>query len=236
MKKLVIKILFLTAFAVSACSSGANETADSVGGKTEKANSVNTEVKQVETNKSTEISKNANADLKTTKSKETTKCELTKMPPVRGFSLGQTVDEINVKYPFFKKSYEAEKNNQLPDREKANFVLMTLGSSFEVEETKDIADFDNVNLIWHFLDEKLMALVVNYRDDATLKIEKIKPLIEKISKDYDIPKDGWKFGAEEEATLNCQGFRVDASNYYQNGPSLMITDLNLELESKKRGL
>jgi len=69
-----------------------------------------------------------------------------------------------------------------------------------------------------------------------LKIEKIKPLIEKISKDYDIQKDGWKFGAEEEARLNCQGFRVEASNYYQNGPSLMITDLNLEIESKKRGL
>lgn len=238
MKNITFIILLFAAFALSSCSSATNETIISNNEKigNAKAGAGNNVVKKTNSNKPPEVAKNANANSEEKKSTELAKCELTKFPSVKGFSLGQTVDEINVKYPFFKQGYEAELTKQTPDQQKANFVLMTLGSSFNDAETKNVENFNEVNLIWHFLDDKLMALVVNYQDDETYKIEKIKQLVEKIAKEYNLPKDGWKFDAEDGATLNCQGFRVDVSNNYQSGPSLMITDSNLEKEMEKRGV
>lgn len=162
---------------------------------------------------------------------EPDKCQLKNAPVLKGFFIGQTVDEIDQRIPGFKDAYQKEKELSRSIDKKANFVLMTSGTLIQTNgdgETKDIKDF---SLIWHFLDDKIMAVVVKYlKNDST----DLKSFLSKMSNEYNLPSDGWKIDKEEAADLNCTNFRINVSINPQNSPSIMLIDSMAEKEKENR--
>lgn len=146
-------------------------------------------------------------------------CKLTKAPIIDGFELGQTVKEVSNKVPGFEEAYNKEKSGAIESNKKINFTLVTSGSlprgnSFEKENPSK-------SYIWHFLDDKLMGLVVK---DLDTDESDAKVYVNTLAKANGLPADGWKFEQDGSADLSCVNFDVMITSGGQPGNGIMITD------------
>lgn len=231
MKRLFRECLFLiiiTAISLLILSCGSenkeNSTNNNSTPKIEQQTANINENKSVE-NDSTNTQTNPVTNNQTNQSTELSQC---KVPILKGFFLGQTVDEVDKRIQGFKDSYEKEKETSNSDDKKANFVLMTSGTLIQAgDESNNIKDF---SLVWHFLDDKAMTIIVKYSNDNT---SDINDFVGKMSNEYNLPKDGWKI-ENNNAELSCDGFQINVSTNPQSSPSIMITDTIAEKEKNNR--
>ncbi len=158
-----------------------------------------------------------------------TACTVAKAPILQGFFLGQSSEEVASRVKGFVAAYMDEKEGNLYKKE-VNFVLLTYGQI--VNKFGETEGFEDVSPIWHFLDDKLVGLVVRYTDDGTSDINEF---VKKMAKANGLPETGWKFKREEQsAELSCTGFDVIVSTHPQNGPSIMLFDTAAEKEKQRR--
>jgi hypothetical protein len=188
-------------------------------------------------------------------------CQLTEAPSLRGFFLGQTVDEFNKIIPNFKKAYEIEKERSsvfsLTDysadlTEGKEMGLVQFGSNYPFpydsgEPLKFSKDEDVNHFEWFFYKEKLYAFSIYYEDyDPPSAQVFAKQVAEKLN----LPLSGWKkletpnidspqnrasrvMMTDVEAELKCNGFKVFVHTAYRNFANLTITNTNVEAEILK---
>lgn len=157
-----------------------------------------------------------------------TQCSLNKPPELKGFFLGQTIDEIEKRVPGFKDGYEKEKELSTDTDKKAKFVLINSGILLQAGEDKNVKDY---NLIWHFQNDKLVGLIIKYSNENPSGLESF---LDKMAVEYNLPKDDWKVRGKEDADLECGSFKVTVSVNNQNGPGIMLTDSLAERERENR--
>lgn len=168
-----------------------------------------------------------------TQQKVMSKCQLTKAPTLRGFFLGQTVEEINNRIPSFKVAYKRQKERAIDADKEVGWVFMSLGVLDQINGGSEVPseDFEDVGLIWHFLDDKVVFLSVKYLD---LDTTNLKSFLNQVIRENNLPEDDWIIGKEESADLSCNGFQISVSTHPQNGPSIMLTDTIAKAEIEKR--
>ena len=230
MKTPILLVALTCLLGMMACSSSKETASGSKPSGGTEPHSANTANSTVNTN-SANASANANANKNQTST--STQCTLTKAPTMKGFTLGDTPEDIDRKVPGFKAAYEDEKAKSLANEKKANFVLITSGSRLLENTVINGKEYEDTTLIWHFLDDKLMALVVKDTSDATGDLS-LKEFLNKVSSENGLPKDDWKIGKENDADLTCQGFEVSLTAGGQPGMSVMITDTKAQNEKQKR--
>ncbi len=228
MKRLPIESIFIIITTISlltlSCGSENKEiNLNNSKPKVEQNSSNSTENKSVETNM-TNVEVNSDSNSQTNKSTESGQCQLTKAPVLKGFFLGQTVDEVDKRIQGFKDSYEKEKQTSAPADKTANFVLMNSGALFG--EGNNIKDF---SLIWHFLDDKVMTLSVTY---SNVNSPDIKSFVAKMSEELDLPENAWKYENQQNAELNCSSFQIIISTDPQ--PNITIIDTKAKKEKENR--
>ncbi len=211
-------IILAASTAVAGCGSAANSNTQSAG-----ANSTSTSTPKMSIDATPS---DASAD---DRSSAQTTCGLAKAPTLKGFSLGQPLSEVASRVKNFEAAYKDEKAGNLYKKE-VNFVVLTYGQI--ANKYGESEGFEDVSLIWHFLDDKLVGLVVKYMDDGSDDIDKF---VAKMAKANELPEKGWKIErAEDSATLTCSGFEAIVSTHPQNGPSIMLFDTAAEQEKQKR--
>lgn len=147
------------------------------------------------------------------------KCTLTKAPDVSGFSIGQTIELLETKYPGFKAAYDKEHTTGIEGNKKANFVLLT---SADLPKGNELdKKHPNLSFIWHFLDGKLMAIV---EKDMEPEVPDEKKYVEDTAKKYGLPTDGWEMDRDGSGDLACSSFTVMVTTGGQPGVGIMITD------------
>lgn len=191
-----------------------------------------------------------------TRTQKTSQCQLTETPKLRGFFLGQTVDEFNKIIPNFKKAYEIEKEREtifsLSDysayiTEGKEIGLVQFGNSYPFpyesgEKLIFTLDDDIASFEWFFYKDKLYAFAIYYADyDPPTAQIFAKQVAEKLN----LPLEGWKklkapfvdmadvkgaFLTDVEAELRCNGFKVHVHTGYRNNANLTITDTKVEAE------
>lgn len=221
--------VILAAFCLLNLSCGGENKANNVSNnstpKVEQNSSNSTENKPVENN-STNVEVNSASNNQPNQSTETGQCQLTKAPVLKGFFLGQTVDEVDKRIQGFKDSYEKEKQTSAPADKTANFVLMNSGTLFG--QGNNIKDF---SLIWHFLDDKIIALTVTYSNDTS---SDLKNFAAKVSAENELPQDAWAYENQQNAELNCRGFQIVVSTNPQPNITIIDTEAKKEKENRLR--
>jgi hypothetical protein len=191
------------------------------------ANTVNSTVNTNPANASTNANKNQS------QTKTSAQCTLTQAPTMKGFTLGDTPEDIDRKIPGFKAAYDGEKSKSLAIEKKANFVLITSGSRLLENTNINSKEYEDTTLIWHFLDDRLMALVVKDTSVESADLS-IMDFLSEVAAKYNLPKEGWKLGKENDADITCQGFEISLTAGGQPGMSVMITDTQAQKEKQKR--
>lgn len=231
MKTPILLIALMCLLGITACNSSKETASGSKpSGGTEPHSSANTANSTINTN-SANVS--ANTNVNQTQTNTSTQCTLTKAPTMKGFTLGDTPEDIDRRIPGFKAAYDGEKAKSLDNEKKANFVLITSGSRLLENTVINSKEYEDTTLIWHFLDDKLMALVIKDTSDATGDLS-LREFLNKVSSENGLPKDDWKIGKENDADLTCQGFEVSLTAGGQPGMSVMITDTKAQNEKQKR--
>ena len=174
----------------------------------------------------------------------TSKCQLTEAPKLRGFYLGQTVDEIQKIVPDFREAYELQKktrNFPIPLSDWRKEIDETISSEidlvyfdgsrpFGTDSNREIltsTDYEDVNIIWWFIKEKLFAYGVYYSE---LDVEQdAAKFLKQVSAKTTLPQKGWIL-SDIDANLRCNGFKVYLNAGYRNVPHLIFTDTNIEEE------
>lgn len=179
-------------------------------------------------------------------SKTTEPCKVETPPVLRGFILGQTVEQINSKIPNFQSVFLNEQQSQsdpkfsTPQTE-AGFVLLTDTDVFYPQPGQravSSSDYEDVGFYWHFLDGKLMFISVEYNE---FEPPTIRNFVKQVADKTNLPAQSWIFKDRNHAVLNCVGFMVDVWTgrdagrpEYQGYPSVMITDTVAEAELTRR--
>lgn len=151
------------------------------------------------------------------KTRQPSQCQLTQAPPLRGFFLGQTVDEIEKMIPGFRSAYNEEKENEnstivqtdyrgswenrlsFRDVRGANLSgYFDENSQLIIDDSSDTpkrplkfsGDTEGLHkLVWWFFEEKLYGFSIYYADyDPDTAQSFIKQLSEKTN----LPMNGWK--------------------------------------------
>ncbi|MEZ5423300.1 MAG: hypothetical protein R2682_09440 [Pyrinomonadaceae bacterium] len=182
------------------------------------------------------------------KSRKTTvsTCKLTEAPKLRGFYLGQTVDEIQKVIPGFREAYEFQRKDRetafpLSDwrREIAttisreiDLVYLPSDGAFGIDSDRDLlttADYEDVDVIWWFMKERLFAYGIYYKE---LEIDQdAEKFAKQVSAKTFLPQKGWRvISSGLEAEMLCDGFKVFLNAGYRNFPHLIFTDTKTETE------
>ena len=161
-------------------------------------------------------------------------CQLSQAPSLRGFSLGQTVSEIDTMMPRFKVEYEKEKNSESNiNDEEIGWSYMNFGDmDFPNPELKDAV------ITLHFLDDKVIYISAKYQEFEPKNLRGFtNQLIEKTN----LPKEGWKIEDKFNGVLNCNGFKVEVATGedvgrpgYLDLPSITLIDTIADVEKEKR--
>jgi len=169
-----------------------------------------------------------------------------KPPTLRGFYLGETVDDINKVIPNFRIAFDEKRVLEsqpefLSAKTEAGFVLLDSVHVFYPEpgvRRTPRSEYDDVDFFWHFLDEKLLFLSVRYLE---YEPPNLNSFIQQLSEKTNLPKQGWIFKDRNHAILNCAGFDVDVwtGRYgnrpeYRDYPSVMLTDIVASAELDRR--
>ncbi len=163
-------------------------------------------------------------------------CKLTEAPKLRGFYLGQTVDEIQNEISGFRDAYEFQKKDRTTEfplsdwREEVDptisreIDLVYLDSSWAFGFDSDrklltSADYEDVHVIWWFMKERLFAYGIYYTD-LEIDQDAVK-FIRQVSAKTTLPPRGWKVHPSGlGADLLCDGFKVDLNPGYKNAPPI----------------
>lgn len=178
--------------------------------------------------------------------KSNVRCEFKKPPVLRGFYMGQTVEEINNVIPNFQTVFNEQRELEsrpklLSTRTEAGFTLVTDTDVFYPVPGKRIIpnqEFEDAEFYWHFLDNKLFFISVRYTE---FKPTNLKNFVQQVAEKTNLPTNGWLFKDKNHAILKCIGFdievwtgKVAGRPDYADYPSVMVTDTNAEAELERR--
>jgi hypothetical protein len=177
--------------------------------------------------------------------KRATKCQMTSAPILRGFFLGQTVDDINGLIPSFNRAYSnAVDSGLLSDESKEiGNVYMDSSELFYPDDNRPNVrsvprkDFEDTDFAWHFLDKKLFVLSVKYVEFEPLNL---RSFINQVAEKINLPKEGWSIEDKYHAELKCNGFAVyvdmgkSTEDSSVKAPEVMLVDMERRIELDKR--
>lgn len=173
-------------------------------------------------------------------------CSLTEAPTIRGFYLGQSVDEINKIVPNFREAYELQRNDRdndfsltdwntkidLATSTQLDLVYINSDWAFGADSDRKLlksSDYEDVSVVWWFMKEKLFGYGVYY-DELEIEQDAAK-FIKQVTAKTPLPQKGWKvISMGLEAELRCDGFKVFLNAGYRNSPHLIFTDMKTEAE------
>ncbi len=173
-------------------------------------------------------------------------CEISNPPVLRGFHMGQTVEDINKFIPNFQSIYnkQQERENRpefLSTESEAGFILITDVDAFYPRPGERVVhnkDFEDVGFYWHFLDGKLFRIFVKYE---VFEPKSLKDFVNQVSEKTNLPTQNWVIKDRDHASLKCVGFNVEiwTGKYaskpdYLDSPTVTITDTASEIELNKR--
>ena len=173
-----------------------------------------------------------------------------KPPTLRGFYLGETVDEIHKVIPHFRAAFDEKRVLEsrpsfVTAKTEVGFTLVDSAHVFYPEpgvRRTPRSEYDDVDFFWHFLDEKLFFISVRYLE---YEPRNLNEFIQQLAEKTNLPKQGWIFKDRNHAILSCVGFDVDVwtGRYvnrpeYRDYPSVMLTDtvLRAELDRREKAL
>jgi hypothetical protein len=185
-------------------------------------------------------------NVSTNKQKTIPPCQLTNAPTMRGFYLGQTVDEITKIVPDFREAYELQRkdremkfsltdwNTEIDATISAELELVYIDSGWAFGQDSErkllnSSDYEDVHVIWWFKNEKLFGFGVYYDE---LEIDQdAEKFVKQVTAKTTLPQKGWKIiSMGLEAELKCDGFKVFLNSGYKNSPHLIFTDTKTETE------
>jgi hypothetical protein len=173
-------------------------------------------------------------------------CEIDKPPVLRGFYIGQSVDEINALIPNFQAAFDKKRDLEnrpefFSTRTEAGFILVADTDVFYPrpglrEVPND--DYKDVEFFWHFLDGKLFFISAQY---TQFEPPNLKTFVQQVAEKTNLPHLGWVFKDKDHAILRCARFDVEvwtgryaARPDFGDYPSVMITDRITKAELEKR--
>ena len=177
--------------------------------------------------------------------KSISKCKLDNPPILRGFSLGQSVVDINKVIPSFSEKYRKEKQLKADDTDfEIGWIFMSSIDLFYVDNDNSTVarivpkeEFEDVNFIWHFRGGKVIFLTAQYLE---YEPQNLQTFINQVAEKINLPKQNWKIRDKYNASLLCNGFEVYISTgldvgrpLYKTEPSVMLTDTIAEAELNK---
>lgn len=167
--------------------------------------------------------------------KTTQVCRINEPPKLRGFFLGETVEEINKVIPNFLEFFLKQKT--LEKSEGIGIGSTTFFYKNGVRQTPN-KDFEDVDFYWKFFENKLYFMSVNY---INFQPQNLQDFINKLSEKTGLPLKGWVFEDKYSAILKCDGFtigvwtgEVEGKDYYKDYPSVRVTDTNIDAEVRHR--
>lgn len=178
--------------------------------------------------------------------KPNVRCEIDEPPVLRGFYIGQTVEEINSKIPNFQEAFNKQRNLEnrpefLNTRTEAGFILLGDTNVFYPKPGQRVVpsdEYEDIGFDLHFLDGKLFFMSVKYTEfePANLKI-----FVQQVAEKTNLPTQGWIFKDRDNAILKCVGFNVEVwtGRYasrpeYADYPTVWITDSVAKAELDRR--
>lgn len=178
--------------------------------------------------------------------KTVSRCQLTEAPEIRGFYLGQTVDEITKMIPDFREAYEFQRNDRDNNFSLTNWnteidptisteldlVYISSNWAFGADSDRKLlksSDYEDVSVIWWFMKKRLFGYGVYYNE---LEIDQdAAKFVKQVTAKTILPQKGWKvISMGMEAELRCDGFKVFLNAGYRNSPHLIFTDTKTEAE------
>jgi hypothetical protein len=152
-------------------------------------------------------------------------------PAVRGFRLGQGVEEIIAKWPRLRYWYAKSKQIKQDGAYDLPFFMYDNGKKLDLGE--ELEGVDNMNLA--FLDDKLYYLVVMYSE---YEPQGINDFIQQASESLGLPASGWRRESASSARLTCKGFELHIQTGKEGGrlepPALILLDTSAEGELRRR--
>lgn len=161
-------------------------------------------------------------------------------PKLRGFYLTQPKEEL-FNIPFFREEYQKRISNNVTDRGKFGFVMLSSVDIFYRTvgvRSNSIKDFEDVDFMLHFLDGKLMYISIDYSEYEPANLNEF---LSQISIKTGLPIYSWRTTNKFDAEMNCLDFTVKARTgrvvgrpEYLNYPSVTLTYNKAEIELQKR--
>jgi hypothetical protein len=152
-------------------------------------------------------------------------------PAVRGFRLGQNVEEIITKWPRLRYLHAKSRQIELDGAYDLPFSMYDNGRKLNLGE--EMEGVDNINLF--FLDDKLYYLVVMYSD---YEPQGINDFIQQASESLGLPALGWRQESASSARLTCKGFELHIQTGKEGRrvgpPALILLDTAAAGELRRR--
>lgn len=177
--------------------------------------------------------------------KTTPQCQISKAPPLRGFFLGQSVEEINQLIPNFKTTFQKEESETkdygyfgsefdvIPEANEIGLISLSSDYPFPLESGEPLRlpkTLEDVRVVWRFFNNRIFSFSVFYPDyEPPNSKDFVKQLVEKT----DFPSSGWNITDEYYAVLKCQGFKIWINSGYREQPNIEIIDMATVAEIKR---
>lgn len=164
-------------------------------------------------------------------------CITSAAPKLRGFTLGQTPEEIETRLPGFTKAFY----NALSNRTDRDIVIVNSVPLFYRQPGKRWVpdpDFEDVDFFWHFYKHRLYFMTAQYREYDPPNIQNF---IQQVTEKTGLPVNGWILPDKYHAILSCNEFKVElwtgrilGRSYYKDFPSVTLTDMSAYNEIVRR--
>jgi hypothetical protein len=166
-------------------------------------------------------------------------CQVSQPPTFRGFHLNDTPKQIEELIPGFKEAYDDAE----PDSTEKGRVSVSSSSLFTKDSSRKAPrkEYEDVEFIWDFFDDKLFLLVVKYTEFEPANIQ---DFIKQVSSRLNLPVNAWNFTDKYHATLKCSGFKIELwtgnvseATFDKEVATVTLTDsvAEAELDRRSRG-
>ena len=180
------------------------------------------------------------ASLSSAQTKMAQPCQSKEPPALRGFFLGQTVDEIDLIIPNFREAFvKSEPINPIDKQVGATFVD-SIPLFYKQPGVRQVPskEFEDADFFWHFFEGRLYFLVVKYTE---FEPPNLQYFIKQVSEKTNLPLNGWVLQDKYHASMKCIGFKIElwtgrdiGRPEYQDYPTIYLTDVVAEAEIKRR--
>lgn len=189
-----------------------------------------------------------------TKPLMTQQCQLTRAPELRGFALGQSIDELDKRLPGIREEFNQAKDNDDGDITRTDWTgpwtkrlkwkdvgVVYLSGYFDESSQFIIDDFSGAprkisfsgdtddlhKIVFWFSEERLYGFSLYYLDYAP---KTARDFAKQLSEKLDLPPKAWKAmdKADIGSVLQCVGFKVNVSIAYRDDSHVTVTDTNTE--------